>query len=104
MAGFTKKYADFIAERIGDKIAWLRANNAQYSKLLEKRAMLVKLDSDDLAECKRVLRELEDINSSISIIENNFLFLMGMQEQKNICDALTSPDFINELLQSNIDD
>jgi len=101
MMGFTKKYADFIADRIGDSIAWLRANNVQYRELVANREKLIMQEINDLAECKQVMRDLNGVNSLIADIENSYLFLMGMQEQKNISDALTSPEFINELLHGN---
>ena len=101
MNGFTRKFADFIADRIGERIAWLRINDSQYNEYCRKRSILLEREFIDLDECKKTMHEINELSNLISDIENSYLFIMGMRESKNIAEAIASQDFLNELLHGN---
>lgn len=98
MKDFNKQFSDFLENRLGEKISWLRYNNEQYKIYLDERSKLADQQFESISEYKNAFTRLMELNGIISDIESNYLFLMGMREYQDISRSLSSLDFIDEFI------
>lgn len=95
---FAGSFADFLALRMENAVNWLNENHAEYRKHRKEQAAITTQKHDDVNDYEKAMRRLCEVNESIRAIENSYMFLSGLQELKNISDAVTSQDFMKKFI------
>ena len=98
---FEKSFSDYLIERTESTIAWLRENNSEYAAYLKERSEIIQKKHSTVTECEESIKRLNEVDDRIRDLENSALFLAGVQELKNINDAVSSKEFMKKFTNAD---